>query len=457
MNDHSVANWRLTRGQFIRAAGTLAAGIAAGPVLAGCGGREPEKPTASKPAELTVMWNEGELADKDIKAFEAANPTIKIKFEPDNPTKLTAMIAAGAPPDVFRTQAPAIPQLIARKIIRPLTEYFNASDVLKPADLAPPNDYYKWDGSAIGKGDIYGLVKDWSPDFTVFLNTKAFKDAKLEVPGHTDRLTYADLRGLADKLATVKKGGRPVYRSFVHSNDYAWFERVVMNMLGEKNQTLYAPDFSSVNLSGNPDAVAILQYFFDLAKAKYDINPRNPSSSYGGQEFVEGKVAMLQYGYWFGGMAESDVTKGNVVMLPAPTWAGVPRDPTITATGGVISARTKNPDAAWTFFEWYMGGKPAEDRAISGWGVPALKSWYDRMPKDTPFNQQRLEVVQQEIGLNTPPIQFNPYLSETAFNDTYKKHLDTALKGDISLTELLTRVEGEINTLIGEGKTRIGG
>src|SRR6266536_387034 len=144
-------------------------------------------------------------------------------------------------------------------------------------------------------------------------------------------------------------------------------------------------------------------------------------------------------------MDQSNVTQGKVVMLPAPTWAGVPRDPTITATGGVISARAKNPDAAWEVYDYYMGRKPAQDRAKSGWGVPALKSFYEMMPTGTPLQQQAQKVVQEEIGLGTPPLKFNPYLSETALN------------GDIPFTEMVSRVQGEVNTLITEGKSRIGG
>ena len=48
---------------------------------------------------------------------------------------------------------------------------------------------------------------------------------------------------------------------------------------------------------------------------------------------------MIQYGYWFSAMAESDVTKGQVVMLPSAIWeGGKVNDPTITGTGYVMAA-----------------------------------------------------------------------------------------------------------------------
>jgi multiple sugar transport system substrate-binding protein len=39
--------------------------------------------------------------------------------------------------------------------------------------------------------------------------------------------------------------------------------------------------------------------------------------------------------------------------------------------------------------EYYSGGQPALDRAVTGWGVPLLKSMFDLLPQDTEFNQQR--------------------------------------------------------------------
>jgi hypothetical protein len=78
------------------------------------------------------------------------------------------------------------------------------------------------------------------------------------------------------------------------------------------------------------------------------------------------------------------------------------------------------------------------------------------MPTKTAFQRQVRRVVQAEINLNTRPLRFNPYLSEFAVANTYKKHLAQALRGRISFDELLRRVENEVNQLIKEGKSRTG-
>ena len=348
------------------------------------------------------MTDPNEFSDDDRKTLENATK-LKIEVVKSDLTTLYAMFAAGNPPDVFRVQAAGLPQYISRKMVKNLQPYFAKSTLLKPDDLAPANNFYKWDGKQIGKGDLYGMVKDWSPDFTLFAYTKAFDDAGVKVPSDTTALTYDELRTLANKVTKV------------------------------------------------------IRYLYDLAADGVNETPIDPSPNWMGADFNEGQIAILQYGYWFSAMAESDKTKGKTVMLPAPTWAGVRRDPTMTATGWVISSQTKDPDAAWAVFEQYMGGKPAQDRAKSGWGVPGLKSLYPQMPQQTDFQKQVQKVLQGELSKSDFILQFNPYIGEETFSTSWKKNLEPALKGTISFDKFVQNIESEVNTAIADGKRIIGG
>jgi len=226
-------------------------------------------------------------------------------------------------------------------------------------------------------------------------------------------------------------------------------------VLGELDQSLYADSFTRIDLTGNEDAQAVTKYYFDLASENLVANPLNPSPSWNGEDFTKGTLALLQYGYWYSAGAESDITAGQVVMLPAPTWAGVRRDPTMTATGMVMVAASKVPDAAWKVFEWYNGLEPAIARAGSGWGVPALKSMYDLMPSETEYQQQVQRVLQEEFKYAEVTLQFNPFLGETTTADVWAKNLELGLRGDITFDELLANVETEVNTAILEGVDRI--
>lgn len=464
---------RLSRRDFLRLSALTAASVA----LAGCcpgtetppeAGKETEvvketaevvEPTVKAPepvkGNVVLMHQRNELSEEQEAQFEADYSGITIELIEGSDADFLARMAAGSPVDLRRTQAPAVPQFLARELMYDLTPYFETSDVLSIDDLAPANAYYMANSpTEIGSGKVYGMCKDWSPDFTLWAYTTAFEEAEVDIPDDTTILTYAELADLAEKL-TVFEGDRVARWGFAYADN--WVDRYWMSFLDEIGESLYAEDFTAINITGNDDVKEMMEYFFDLASNNFVANPVNPSTSWAGDDFVRGIVGIVQYGYWFGGMAESDVTTGKVVMLPAPTWSGVQQDRTITATGMFMVSSTEVPDAAWEVFEWYNGKEPAEARASSGWGVPALKSMYDMMPNETDFEQQKRRVLQGELNLATPPIQFNPYLPATAVADLWLQYLEQALTGAVTFDELLESVEMEVNTLIEEGIDNIGG
>jgi multiple sugar transport system substrate-binding protein len=127
----------------------------------------------------------------------------------------------------------------------------------------------------------------------------------------------------------------------------------------------------------------------------------------------------------------------------------------MTATGMVMISQTQNPNAAWKVFEWYNAGQPSIDRAGSGWGVPALKSQFELMPKESPYQQQVQKVLASEIAVSDKYLQFNPFLGEASFVDAWNRNLDQALRDEITFDECLANVESEVNTLIQEGIDRL--
>jgi multiple sugar transport system substrate-binding protein len=411
-----------------------------------------EAPAPAEAANVVMMHQRNELSEDEEAQFEADYPGVTIELIEGDDNAFLARIAAGSPVDLRRTQAPAVPQFLNRELLYDLTPYFETSDVLKIDDLAPANAYYMANSpTAIGAGNIYGMCKDWSPDFTLWAFTDAFEEAGVELPDDTTVLTYAEIADLAEKL-TVFEGERVARWGYAYAD--GWIDRIWMSLLDEVGQSLYAEDYSSIKLTGNDDLKAMAQYCFDLASNNFVANPLNPSTSWIGDDFVRGLVGLIQYGYWFGGMAESDVTAGKVVMLPAPTWSGKRLDRTITATGMFMVSKTEVPDAAWQVFEWYNGKEPAQARASSGWGVPALKSMYDLMPNETEFEQQKRRVLQGELDLETPPVQFNPYIGAEVVAQTWNLYLEQALSGDMTLDDLLATVEEEVNVAIQEGLER---
>jgi multiple sugar transport system substrate-binding protein len=452
-NDES----RISRRRFLRgaagAAGAVTASSFFGPELAAALPRRRLAPT-----KIVLMGKE--LSDGDVKVFEEAHPNISIELLQPDAAKFQAMMAAGQPPDIWRTQAPLVPQWAKRGQLLNLDKYFNQSDLIHPADLTAANNYYRFKSGKIGVGPRYGMAKDWSPDETVWVNTDFFKGTGIHIPGPTDKWTYDDLWEIALKL---KKKNPSTKWILDVANSYAWIDRHVMVQLASVGKSLYPKDFGHINLTKNPAAMAAFQYSFRYSQRKLDLGPENPNpDGWSGPGFVTptGKVAMTQYGYWFlGQISDTKSAKVNARsrMLTAPIWKGGRHlDPTITATGWVISANTKNPDAAWTLFEWYMGGKPARDRAGIGWGVPAQRSLFDRLPEKTLVQRNAKKTLLHELPASKVTLQYNPYLvglnDNTAVATAYQKYLADAAKGKMSFKDFMKKVEADTNRAIAVGK-----
>lgn len=423
-------------------------------------------PPAPAEAEVEMMMWVGELSDDEVEMFNANNPGITLaRIDPDN-TRYFAMLAAGTPPGVFRLQAPQFPQLLARNIPLNLQPFIDVSTTLNVDDLTPANNYYRSTGGAleIGDGDVYGMVKDWSPDLTVWANLDLIEEAGLPIPSFAEPLSYEEIRAHAEKLAKFE-GDRTVNRGF--DFERGWVERYWMVWLEGLGNSLFSEDFTKIDLVGNTEAREAIEYHFKLGEDKLSVTPFNPSPSWIGQDFADGTLGLVQYGFWFSGGLElwaSDEMKekeeaGRVVMLPSPTWKGVRRGPTITATGAIVTAASSAPEASYRVFEWYMGEEPADGRARSGWGLPALTSKFDMIPKEGTFREQVWSAVEAELEYAVFIAKFNPFLpggEPGVVGSLYDQLQEQVLAGDLSFDEMIETMEAETNTAIKEGIERIG-
>jgi multiple sugar transport system substrate-binding protein len=457
---------KMTRREMLKLTGLLAAGG----FLAACGvpANEPDvedPPVDEQPGEIgpgvgepegnvVVMHFLHEFTEDHVNEFEADNPGISLEVLEADLTRFFAMYAAGTPPDLLRVQAPSIPQYLARNMLLDLTPFFEASDILRLDDLAPANNYYRaGDPLSVGQGPIYGMVKDFSPDHTIFANTQLFEDAGVPVPDDTQALTYDEIEDISREITTFV-GDRLEVLGYAYET--GWVDRFIMNKLAETGENIFSADFTQLVIRDNEAAYEAGRYYYDLAQERLTLSVINPSpTDWFGNDFTQGTLAMAQYGFWFGAMAESEITEGDVIMLPGPTWTGVRRNPTVTATGMIISRPTNVPQAAWRVFEYYNGEEPALERAASGWGVPGLESMYDLIPSETEYEQQKLRVLLGELALETPPLQFNPYLGEEVVATTWNSQMDRALTGELTFDEALANVESQVNAAIQDGIERL--
>lgn len=429
-------------------AGMVVSACAPAPAAPAPGGAAEPAP-ASAATNVVLMYNTNEISEAELAEF-TENYGHTVEFIETDMTKLFASLAAGQPVDCFRIQGTNTPSLVARGVPLNLTSYFESSTITPISELLPVNDLY------MVEGNRYGMVKDWSPDYSIFINTRLWGEAGVTVPDPTEPLHYSQWRDLSPQL-TTKDGDR----TLVFGTDFTPLNNVLLwiTTTFATPTHLFSDDYTRVMLRDNPETMEFIEFWIDWMKEGGIPSAINPTvAGWSGQDWVQGQAAAVQWGYWFSGMAASDVVPGDdILMMRAPTWGPTYANPCASGTGMMVASVTKVPDAAWKLFEWFMGELPAENRAKSGWGVPGLNRLLDMMPRDEPWRQHNYDMVQWEIANTAVPIiEFSPYLIPDAFVATWTKYEEPAVRGDISLDEMLENIEREVNEAIEEGMDRVG-
>lgn len=439
-------------------------------ILAGCSTQQTPNSggaarTAAQPVTVVVGFVGTEISPQEIKDFNKSHKDVQIKYvDVSAQGKLQAMLASGNAPDIIRVQAASeLPSYVIKGIALDLEPYFKKStNVFPPSQFMPVINEYRFDGKTQGVGDLYGFVKDWSQDFTLWFNKAAFKKAGVPLPSTTTPLTWEQLMTLSKKLTIVKNGKVQQYGlGYYNSGTQAEYSLILLQ-LAQLGLTPWKDGFKQANFE-SPQAQKVLQMWVDAVKGNYGPNGLNKDPNWSGNLFDSNKAAIEISGYWYSGLLRGAVKKpadlNNFVMAPAPVMAGGKRmDPTGAAVGGIIYSKTKHPDQAWEVFEYLFGNKsePATDRATSGWGLPGYQNMVNDLPSKTPFDKQVLGVQKAEFKYASPFLQYNPWVDLTAVNTVLTKYLTPVYYGRDTVANAVRHIDQDLNTLIMSGMQAAG-
>ncbi|MEG1874410.1 MAG: extracellular solute-binding protein [Angelakisella sp.] len=442
--------------------------------MVGCGAKE--APKASEPAagtssqsqseskseapakkeDVTIRFGIEKTQEAMFKEFEAENPGIKLEMvETGSETeKLTAMLAAGTAPDLIRvTGVISIPTYVTRGIALNLDPYFAKSEVFKADDLLPICDVYRFDGMKAGSGPLYGLPKDWSQDTGMVINKKVFRDRGVEIPSDEKALTYTQLIELSKKLRIVDDKGNVTQRGFDTEafGSCGLNYKTLLYQLECLGSSLFTDDMSASRWTA-PEVKKLVAEWVDARKNMYIGSPLVDATGMGG--ITDDQLAGENWGYWATGMYRGDdKSKSRLaedfMLIPSPyPEGGKQAAACLYATGGIINSKTKHPDEAWKVFEWFFGGKPAQDRAKGGWGLPVLKSLMPLVPQTEAFDKQALKVVNRDNDCLVT-LKCNPYAAD--LQTLIDKELIPVIMGKVELDAALKTLEEATNTRIIEG------
>lgn len=428
----------------------------------GCGADTKNKETKEKDGEITLTVTVGahELGDSELyEKYEAEHPGIKIEVVPmsSNDTKLLSMIASGNPPDIIRCMGyDEIPVYVQRGILMPLDDYIAKSGNIDLDSLYDVADLCRFDGANRGTGSLYGLPKDWSP-IGLWINKDVFAEEGIPLPSDTEPMTWEEFADLAKRL--VKKDGEAVDRhGCVTALAFPTLLEMYLNSYGK---SLWTDDYSSTTLNTEETKKAV-EFFKDLQEYAAIGSSLYPARDNIGQNaLLEDATGMVMAGYWFnGGFAAANKAPevlSKLMFVPAPV-GNKENSYCLDMTCISIFSKTKHPQEAYELWEYLVTSEQsAGARAKIGLGIPASKTYFSDLPKDTELQRQSLGVVEnyQFKTLNLTP-QICPYISYASMIALFDQYYLPVLFGREELDGALKTINSEAEILIQEGKELVG-
>lgn len=341
-----------------------------GLMLTGCSKSEKADTKAGSDKAVTItFWHtfnpqEQPTIQEIVKEFQEKNPNIKIDMQAvpfaDAQNKFITAAQGGNAPDVIRADVGWTPQFAALGLLASI------DDLLKPEDKA---DYMEGAMAYnIFKGKTYGIPQT-SDALGLLYNKKLFKEAGIEPPKTMDELLTA-----AQKLTNKEKGQ---YGIRIPNGDGYFVQPFIWAFGGG------LIDNDRNILINNSRSVSGLQFALDL-KDKYGVAPKDIDFANEYQNILEGfktgRYAMIINGPW----ATADILSGsefkdteNFGILPIPTG---PDGKTGSPIGGhnyLISANSKNREAAYKFIEFLNSKESQAKLTARNNTIPTHKSAYD--------------------------------------------------------------------------------
>jgi len=294
-----------------------------------------------------------------LRVFQERNPGIQVEYIniPSNEylAKITAMMAAGIPPDVFFINNIDFPGLASRRVLRPLDPFIQR-------DKYPMGDIFPGILKAFQWGGVqYGLSRDVS-NLVVFYNRNLLRKAGL--PDPKPDWTWDDFLRYA-KALTVEKDGKRVQWGVSFQTFYLFWQPWVWSAGGR----FYSPDHSKFLLN-SPFSLEGLQFYLDL-RYKHRVAPTPEEAQDRGPftMFLNGQTGMIVDGRWRVPTLKARA-KFDFDVVPFPRGkAGSIVD--IDGSGWVMAAGTRNPEAAWKLLSFLAGPEAIQIFTKTGLIIPA--------------------------------------------------------------------------------------
>jgi len=351
-------------------------------VVAACGSTPATTPSATLGAlsgDVRISgWSstptEDALLTDSIAAFKAANPSVNVKWEPiaqDYETVLKTNLAAGTEADVFYADIGWIDSLMKTGKLLARGDLM-AKTGTKTSDFVPSLiNAFSYNGK------VYGIPKDFNTLGLVY-NKDLFKAAGVAEP--TNDWTWTDLQTAAKKLTSGSVVGLSLPADAARFMPFLWQA---------------GGDLNNIN---NAAGIAAVDYYTGFeAKDSLSKLPSELGMGWAGEAFEKGKAAMVFEGGWLPADLNNNFKTVNYGVVQMPKGSAAKSNLIFTVSYS-ISAKSKNPNAAWALANYLTGSDNQAKVLKAGFALPTRqalassitnvnsKAIFDGAPYGKPFN-----------------------------------------------------------------------
>ena len=431
--DDQLFTERMSRRRFVRNAAVLAGTTALGGALAACG-----SPSGGSGRATITSWDwwvsQSPWLDNEVKRFAQVHGNLQVK-RTINATSaydrlFTLAERSGTAPDVFMISATTVPlnQQVANGWLLPLDQWANASWRRQ----FPPYSFVE--GSNTFGGKVYSApFTAPSPWLQLYVNNKVFRDAGLTNPDGSVRIpaTWDDVTHCADVI--TRKGAGSVYGLGFGNGSFPilpWWVEVFVRAAGSPGGST-GPDLRTGKYTFGSDRN--YQDFLQLLLAWNRKGYFFPSSVSISDEiarsyFERGRFGMTVGGVW--NQAEwtqhgfTDYTPTTLVG-PYPQRRGY----FYSNPGGAvlaISAKTKQPDQAWAWLNWF-------------YGMDAGRRWVQEYHEDLSIHPQNNDPTR---------IGFKPFAEYVALRDLSIPGPSASVRNPAQALVVVNPVQPDLGTIL---------
>ncbi len=390
---------------------------------AGTGGASPT-PGGGAPAALsgTVRvsgWSSSPAEDKlltdSLDAFMKANPGVTVKWEPiakDYETVLKTNLAAGTEADVFYVDVFWADTIMKTGKLLALDDQMQRTGTKKDDFAQPLLNAFSY------QGKVYGIPKDFNTLGLVY-NKDLFQKAGVKEP--TNDWTWSDLSAAAKALTKDGVVGLALPADAARFVPFLWQA---------------GGDITAIN---NDKGVQAVDFYTGFeAKEGTSKLPSELGMGWAGEALAKGKAAMVFEGGWLPAFLKKDFPTVNYGVAQMPKGP-VGKANLAFVVSYSVSAKSKNPDAAFAVTRYLTGAENQRAVLNAGFALPT------RVALESDIKDAGSKAIFAGYAYAKP---FNYGAPNTGkINDAINKTLEAIMLKKTTVKEGLDKLAAELKAL----------